>query len=91
MLSFITRSYSFAFPDDLVVSCKNLITTLIQSRSSRNHFQGVDQSKSMTQAVCSRRLGVKVSCNNGVKEAVGFGNKENVSRARMSKVNLFPR
>src|SRR5579859_4535047 len=87
IFSFITRSYSFAFSDDLVVSCKNLITTLIQSRSSRSHLHGVDQSNKITQVVCARSLGVNVSCSNGVNEAEGLGNNENVNLARISTIN----
>ena len=44
----------------VVVSCKNPITTEIQSRKSRSHRQGVDQSNNMTQVVCVNNDGVNV-------------------------------
>jgi hypothetical protein len=60
MISEITRSYSAALSPVLVDSCRNSMTTLIQSRKSRNHRQGVDQSSNITHVVCDNSVGVKV-------------------------------
>ena len=86
-MSLITRSYSAAFLlGDLVVWWRKPITILIQSRKSRSHFHGVDQSSSMTHVVWDSNDGVKVSCNRGVNDAEGVGNNDIVNRASMSEI-----
>ena len=82
MISFTTVSYS----GDFVVSCRNPITTAIQSRKSRNHRHGDSQSSSITQVVCARSGGVNVSCNKGVRDLEGLGKRLKVSRARISPI-----
>ena len=84
MISETTRSYSAALSPVCVDSCRNPMTTLIQSRKSRNHRQGVDQSSNITHVVCDNSVGVNVWCNNGVNSFDGLGNNDIVSRARMS-------
>jgi len=62
------------------------MTILIQSRKSRSHFHGVDQSRSMTHVVWDSNEGVKVSCSRGVKDAEGVGNNDIVNRASISRI-----
>jgi len=84
MTSETTRSYSAALSPVRVDSCKNPMTTLIQSRKSRNHRQGVDQSSSITQVVRDNSAGLNVWCSSGVNSFDGLGNNDIVSRASMS-------
>jgi len=66
------------------------MTRAIQSRKLRNHFHGVDQSRSMTHVVCARMSGVNVWWRRGASDGDGLGKRENVRRARMSAHDQYP-